>query len=266
MLLVKIGGAKNINYDNIAKDILELSKTQKVVVVHGASQTRDEIASALGHPTREVISPSGVTSVYIDPKSLEIFLMAYPGLVNKQIVAIFQKHGINSVGLSGIDGKIWEGERKPKILSKDNGKIIALNNNHSGKITKINTQLIEILLENNFVPVICSPAITTSGEIINTDNDTAVAMMVKPLQISKIVYLFDAPGLMKDIEDPNSMIREISYKNIENYYEYAQGRMLKKVMSAKLALENGASKVYLGNVKSPNPIISALNGQSTIIS
>lgn len=109
MILIKIGGGKKINLDAICSDIKTLiDKGEQIVLVHGASTIRDEIATSLNHPTKTIISPSGVSSVYTDAKSIDIFLMAYVGLVNKRLVEKLQQHGVNAIGLSGIDGRLWQ--------------------------------------------------------------------------------------------------------------------------------------------------------------
>src|SRR3989344_4279464 len=95
MIIIKIGGGKAINIENIAQDIANLIKSgEEVIVVHGASATRDEIAQKLGIPTKTITSPSGVSSVYTDQNAIDVFLMVYCGLINKKIVATFQKYGI----------------------------------------------------------------------------------------------------------------------------------------------------------------------------
>ena len=117
MILIKIGGGSQLNLPAIAQDIQDLSLKESVIVVHGANAERDRLAEKLGHATRYLTSPSGHQGVYTDEQAIEIMLMAYSGLVNKKIVALFRSHGINALGLSGVDGGLWQGERK-KYLYK----------------------------------------------------------------------------------------------------------------------------------------------------
>jgi len=84
MILIKVGGGKQINWNFICQDIKTLTKQdEKIILVHGASAVRDKIAQRLDVPTKTIISPSGVSSVYTDAKAIDIFLMVYAGLVNK---------------------------------------------------------------------------------------------------------------------------------------------------------------------------------------
>src|SRR5512142_223834 len=109
MLVVKIGGAEGIDYDAIADDVAALVKQgQRLVVVHGGSALTNQVAAALGHPPQFVTSASGCT----DRRTLEIFEMVYCGQMNKGLVERLQRRGVNAVGLSGMDGRLWQGPRK----------------------------------------------------------------------------------------------------------------------------------------------------------
>lgn len=160
MLLIKAGGGKTINWDGICRDISYLISNDKIVLVHGASSCRDEIAEKLSIPVRRVVSPSGISSVYTDEKLLDVFLMAYAGLVNKKIVAMLQRYGVNAVGLSGVDGKLWLAKPKKDIMVKEEGRIKLLKDNLTGRVERVNTDLLNILIEIDYLPVLCSPAIS----------------------------------------------------------------------------------------------------------
>ncbi len=268
MLIIKIGGGKDTNWAGVAMDLHELlqESDEQVVLVHGASKVRDELAQKLGHATERVVSPSGVTSVYTDSEALDIFLMAYAGLVNKRAVEHLQKAGINAVGLSGADGRIWEGKLKDKIYIKENGKVKLRIGNLTGKVEQINTSLIHLLLENDYLPVICSPGISTDGQIFNTDNDTAISLMAGSLGAQRLASLFEAPGLLTDPEDETTLVGHIKKDQIDNYLKYAKGTMKKKVMAAKRAIQNGVQKIYWGDSRTQHPLKDVLAGKGTIIS
>jgi acetylglutamate/LysW-gamma-L-alpha-aminoadipate kinase len=266
MLIVKIGGGKDINLPEIAKDLAEVVKNRQVVLVHGANAKRDEIAKRLNIPTKVVTSPSGVDSVFTDKEAVEVFLMAYTGLVNKQIVATLQKFGLNAVGLSGIDGRLWEGKIKSKLLVKEEGKIKAKYGNLSGKVEKVNPQVVFSLLEAGFLPVITAPGVSYDSEIMNTDNDTATAIMAKALGVTEIVSLFEAPGLLKDHKNPDSLIKHVERNKVEEFLKYADGRMKKKIFGAKMAVERGVKRIYLADSRVAKPITKALKGEGTEIS
>lgn len=265
MIIVKVGGGTNINWDYVAQDLKQLIAKEPVVLVHGAGAIRDEIAEKLEAPTRTITSPSGISSVYTDKKALDIFLMVYPGLVNKKVVATLQAHDIPAIGLSGVDGALWRAKRKANVLSQEGDKTKLLTDNLTGRVEQVNTELIQLLVNNDYVPVIAPPAISFENEIVNTDNDWAVAIMAGALQVKKIVYLFEAPGLLEDISKPTSLIKHIESEKIDDYLSFAQGRMKKKVLGVKKAFELDVETVYWGDGRIENPISSALQGNGTII-
>jgi acetylglutamate/LysW-gamma-L-alpha-aminoadipate kinase len=265
MLIVKIGGGKNINWDFIISDLVSLSRKEKIILVHGANYKRDEIAKKLGVETKYITSPSGHKGVYTDAKAIEIMTMIYSGLVNKTIVSKLQTAGINAVGLSGADGRIWEGKRKTNILSIENGKTKLVKDTFTGKVEKVNIKLLNLLLDNGYMPVLTQPAISYKGELINTDNDRNIAVMAAALN-SDIVNLFEAPGLLKDYLDEGTLVKKIDRKNIDDAMDMVDGRMKKKVLGAKEALEMGVKKIYWGDARIAGPISSALSGKGTVIS
>ena len=265
MLIVKVGGGKNINWGYISEDLTSLIKKEKVVLVHGASSRRDQVAKKLGVPTRYVNSPSGYKGVNTDKKALAVLTMVYAGLVNKSIVARLQKAGINAVGLSGADGRIWEGKRKKNILSQENGKTKLIKNTFTGKVETVNTNLINLLIDNGYLPVITQPAISYGGELINTDNDRNIAVMVAALRVKKLVVLFEASGFLKDPRNEVSIIRKISKKELTSLMNYARSTMKKKVLGAIEAFDNGVETIYWGDGRIKYPIKKALAGKGTVI-
>ncbi len=266
MLIIKVGGGKSINWDYLTEDLIKLCKKQKIILVHGASVRRDEIARKLNIPTRYITSPSGFTGVYTDKKAIEVMTMVYAGLVNKEIVARLQRAGINAVGLSGADGRIWQGVRKVNILQYQNGKTRLIKNTFTGKVNEINTDLLKLLLNNGYLPVITQPAISADGELINTDNDRNIAVMAKYLKVKKIVVLFEAAGLLKDFKDSSSLIKKIRQDKLYGISKEVSARMAKKVLGAFEALKDGVEIIYWGDGRVKKPIYSALKGEGTIIS
>lgn len=262
MLIIKVGGGTSINETAIAKDIKSLS--EKVVFVHGASNTRDRLARKLGNPTKKITSPGGQVSVLTDSKALEILTMSY-SLINKQWVSVFQKEGLNAVGLSGADGKIWEGERKKYLVSKEGKREKLVKNTWTGRVKRINTNLIKLLLKSNYLPIITQPAITPQAELINTDNDLNLAVMAKELKADKLVVLFEAPGMLKNPQDDKSIIKRISKNDLPEMLKLAKGTMKKKVLGAQEALNMGVRVIYWGDSRIENPVKSALKGKGTVI-
>lgn len=263
MMIIKVGGGKQINWDYICQDIASLK--EEVILVHGANWQMEEISKKLGQKTKMITSPSGYTSRYTDKQTLRVLTMVYSGLVNKQIVAKLQALGVNAVGLSGVDGRVWEGEWKKVVLSREGSRVKAIRDNFQGKVIKVNDKLLKLLLENNYLPVLTIPAISFENQLINVDNDRAIGLMAKALGVKKLVVLFEAPGLLKDTGDQRSVIKSIQANKIEDYLKYAQGRMKKKILGAKEAFQAGVKIIYWADGRVNNPIKKALKGEGTVI-
>jgi acetylglutamate/LysW-gamma-L-alpha-aminoadipate kinase len=264
MYIIKIGGGKDINLDYVLSDFKKLEG--KKILVHGANYEMDRLSEKLGVEPKEIISPSGMTARYTDEKVIDIFTCVYPGLVNSRVTARLQKLGVNAVGLSGIDGGVWKGERKRKILSKEGDKVRVITDNYSGRVSEVDTRLLNVLLDNGFVPVISSPAISSEGDIINADNDPATALMAHAMGVKEIVMLFEAPGFLMDHKDPSSKVDFIKYEEIDSLMESAKSTMKKKLLAVKYALNLGVEKVYFGDSRTEDPITRAFNGEGTVVS
>jgi len=274
MLLIKIGGGQGTNFELISQDIARIKKNslEQIIFVHGANAARDQLADQLGKPTKRIISPSGVTSVHTDEKAIEILTMAYAGLINKRWVSHFIKNSTKAIGLSGIDGQLLVGQRKKVLISQEGNtlsgtsKKVLIRNTYTGRVSQVNTDLLNLLLSAGYMPVITQPATTADGVMINTDNDLNSALIASQMNVEKMVVLFEASGMMRDINDPGSLIRRIAKDELPEIIRYAQGTMKKKVLGAIEALDNGVKEIYWGDSRIKNPISSALAGNGTVIS
>jgi acetylglutamate/LysW-gamma-L-alpha-aminoadipate kinase len=266
MLVVKIGGGSGIEIVPTVADLTELIRAgRKVVLVHGASAETNLLADRLGKPPRFVTSVSGLESRYTDRETLEIFEMAYCGKGNKALVEAFQVRGVNAVGLSGLDGRIFEGKRKDTITILEGGKRKVLRGDYTGKVERVNLGLVTLLLDHGYLPVLCPPAASYEGEAVNVDGDTAAAMLAAALKAEEFLLLSNVPGLLRDLRDPDSLVARIPAKAIEEFMPLAQGRMKRKLMAAAIALEGGVARVILADANVAHPVVSALEGRGTVI-
>jgi [amino group carrier protein]-L-2-aminoadipate 6-kinase len=266
VIVIKVGGSLGINYDAVCADLAALVQSgQQAILVHGGSAETNLISEKLGKPPRMVTSVSGYESRYTDRETLEIFEMVYCGKMNKGIVERLQKRGINAVGLSGIDGRIWEGPRKPAITIIEDGKKKVLRDDFTGKVEKVNVYLLQLLLSHGFTPVLTPPAISYDGEGMNVDGDRAAAILASALHVEKLVILSNVPGLLRDTQDESSLIREIPFSQIEEFVGFAKGRMKKKVLGAVEALRNGVREVVFADARTSQPVMDALAGMGTVI-
>jgi len=267
MLVVKIGGGSGIGIEPTVADVTSLLQAgRRVILVHGASGETNALAEKLGKPPRFVTSVSGLESRYTDRETLEIFEMAYCGKANKAIVEAFQRRKINAVGLSGLDGRIFEGKRKETLTIVEGGKRKVLRGDYTGKVERINAGFLALLLDHGYLPVLCPPAASYEGDAVNVDGDTAAAQVAAALHAEEFVILSNVPGLLRSLEDPASLIARIPGKALDDYLPLAQGRMKRKLMAASIALQAGVSRVILADANLDRPVTAALAGQGTVIS
>lgn len=262
MIIIKIGGGKEINVKGIIKDLAVLD--EPFIIVHGANYLRDKLANDLGKPRKIITSASGYTSVFSDETALDVMMMAYSGLKNKRIVEMCQQNSINAVGLTGLDGGLVKGLRNRGIRVKEGSKLKIIRD-FSGKPKEINTKLLNVLLENGFIPVLTVPIIDENGFAINTENDDIVRVLKNAINAHTVISLIEAPGFMEDVNDPDSIIKTMSQNDLEMRENQVEGRMKRKVLALRKLFVKGPCKVIISDGRVDNPIKDVLEGKGTII-
>lgn len=266
LIVVKLGGTHGVDFSAICNDAAELlSQGNRFVFVHGGSAEANLLGESLGSPPRMITSPSGYTSRYTDRRTLEIFLMAVNGKVNSLLTEQLQLLGVNAFGLCGLDGKLMQAIRKDSIQSVENGKRKMIRDDFTGRIERVNTELLMMLLNSGYLPVIAPVAVSDKGEALNVDADRAAAMVASSLKAETLVLLTAVPGLMQNFPDESTLIRQLSQSQLSAAGEAAQGRMKKKVLGAEEALRSGVSRVIIADGRIQHPISTALRGNGTVI-
>ncbi len=274
-LVIKAGGGKSLDLDAIAADVAELSNSGlRIVLVHGGAETTNEVAEQLGHSPQFVTSESGYSSRRTDRRTLEIFEMVYCGLLNKRWVELLQRQGIGAVGLSGLDGRLFEGRRKDKLRIRLGARRLVLRDDWTGTVDQVNAELLRLLLDAGYLPVLTPPGASYDGEAVNVDGDRAAAAVAAALGASTLVYLSAAPGLLADFPDEASLISRLdiaradltgpeAHAGLEPLMAAAQDRMKKKVLGAAEALRGGLERVILADGRIERPVRAALDGAGT---
>lgn len=270
LLVVKLGGASGIDPEPLLRDLA--SYNGPWVLVHGGNQELDALSRKLGHEPRFVTSPSGHSSRVTDRDTIGLIQMAYRGRINNDLVLRLQRLGVNAVGLSGVDGRLWTAERKDAIRVVENGRKFLLRDDFTGKPVGVNTHLLRLLLDNGYRPVITLPALalpapgsTDQAEAVNVDGDRAAALLAAALGATHLAILSNVPGLLRDPADPSTLVARIPAGSLADVEGFAQGRFKKKLLGVAEALQGGVQQVVLATTNTPHPLRSALEGHGTVI-
>lgn len=264
MFVVKVGGAAGINVDNVLDDLAQIPEPW--VLVHGGNQELNAVSEKLGHTPRFVTSPSGFTSRVTDEATVHLIEMVYSGKINAEIVRGLQRRGVNAVGLTGLDGRLFQARRKPAIKYIENGRTFLLRDDYTGVVETVNVDLLNLLLSHGYRPVVTLPALGENGEALNVDGDRAAGAVAAQLNAHTLLLLSNVPGLLRDVDDPTSIIPRIARAELSaRDNNAARDRMKKKLLGAQEALEGGVQRIVLGSANLPSPVQSALAGQGTVI-
>jgi acetylglutamate/LysW-gamma-L-alpha-aminoadipate kinase len=259
MLVVKIGGSVT-NPDNVLREIAALD--EPVVIVHGASRELDELSRRLDSPPRIVESGRGDSTRYTDSETMDHFLMAYAGKVNKRIVERLRQLGVNAIGLTGMDGGIVRGRRRPDLRITENGRAKVLHDNHVGTIESVDPTLLTTLMRSRYTPVLTPPIAGEDGTALNVDGDRMAAEIAVALEARALVILSDTPGLLRDVGVSTSTIDDVQPNEVDSVVEMTGGRMRTKIRAANRAQTNGIGAV-LSDGRVERPIAAALAGHGT---
>lgn len=257
-IVVKIGGSilkQGIN-PSILKDLKDTYLQQKVLLVHGGGDQVTEIAEKLGKPQKFIISPEGIRSRYTDLETIIIFTMVMVGKINKELVTTLHKADINAIGLSGVDGSIIKAERKKKlIIINERGRKMVIEGGYTGKIKEINSNLLKILLNEDYMPVVAPIAIGDEGELLNVDGDRAAAYIAGSLGADKIIFLTDVPGVLMDGK-PISKMSILEAKEIMPKIGFG---MEKKILASLEAVGMGVKESIITSGIIDDPIKMAID-------
>jgi acetylglutamate/LysW-gamma-L-alpha-aminoadipate kinase len=261
MIVVKIGGGEGTD---LSKLVADLEGMRDIVMVHGGSDEMNKLSEQLGRPPKFVTSPSGHTSRVTDEETLDLIRMVYSGLVNKRLVEMLRKNNINAIGLSGIDGGLITGRRKDAIKYIDGGKVKVLRGDNTGTVESINIQLMKLLTGAGYLPVITIPIEAEDHGALNADADRVAASIAAALEADVLVLLTNKAGLLRKVDDPDSIVENVSRHSIDSAMDIAKGRMKKKVLAAKEAISAGVGKVVISNANMERPLTQALEGRGTV--
>ncbi len=246
-VVVKYGGNAMIDpglKKDVMSDIILLSLVGiKIVLIHGGGP---EISSLLGKLGIESKFVNGLR--YTDKDTAEVVQMVLAGKTNKDLVSLIGVCGGKAVGLCGIDGGMIKA-KKVDDGENDYGFV--------GDIVSVDAGPIKKVLEEDYIPVIATVGTDENGQVYNINADTAAAEIAAALGAENIITLTDIPGLMRDVNDKNSLIPEIHIDEIDSLIESGviYGGMIPKIRSLEVAIKSGVKKAVMIDGRIPHSIL-----------
>ena len=248
LTIVKVGGAVVEDESQLSQLLANFSAIQgKKLLVHGGGRRATKVASELGIESK-MINGRRIT----DAKMLEVVTMVYGGLVNKNLVARLQAHGVNALGLTGADIDVIRSHKRPVKDGIDYGFV--------GDVDRANGEMLNTLIQAGITPVIAPLTHDGQGNILNTNADTMASETAKALASYfdvTLIFAFEKAGVLQDPDDDNSVIPVINRDLYNQYVEKGiiSGGMMPKIENALAAIEAGVKRVII-------TLSTAINGNS----
>jgi len=236
----------------ILSDLVD--RGQKIVVVHGG-----------GPFIKKALAAAKIESEFIDghrktsPEALIHVEKALKGEVNSDLVGRFNRMGHKAVGLSGKDGRTVTAVKRVHVgtddgIEKDLGQV--------GDVGNIDPTLIKLLLNKGYIPVLTCIAADERGEDYNINADMFAGHLAGALHAERFIVMTDVDGLLEDIKNPSSLIRELKVARLTELKDSGTivGGMLPKVVACEVAIEKGARQAIILNGTNPDQLRTLLSG------
>ena len=253
-LVIKYGGAAMVNEDlkrQFARDIVLLKYVgMHPVVVHGGGPQIGEFLARLNIETR-FVDGMRVT----DAETMDVVQMVLGGLVNKEIVSAISAQGGRAVGVSGKDGGLIRAERlrvvsaSPELEAEE---IIDIG--HVGRVSSVNSSLLRVLIDDDFIPVIAPIGMGDQGETYNINADLVAEAVAAELGASKLILVTDTPGIL---DASGNTLQVASPSQVSGLIEdgHIRGGMLPKAKCALDALGSGVPAVHIIDGRVPHAVL-----------
>ena len=249
-VVIKYGGNAMVNEElknSVMEDITLLKFIgMNPVVVHGGGP---EINKALKNYNIQSEFVNGLRKT--DAKTVEVAQMVLVGKTNKEIVSLLNRKGGKAVGVSGIDGQLLECEKHMEMVD---GKPVDLG--FVGRITKINTHVLEVLARDEYIPVVAPIGTDANGQSYNINADTVAAELACALKAEKLMLLTDVEGV-KTSKDSDRILHALTVREVHQLIAEGiiVGGMIPKVLGCVHAVENGVGRAHIVDGRIPHCIL-----------
>jgi acetylglutamate kinase len=269
--VVKMSGKATEDHGNLISLAEELALLHQVGIrlclVHGGGRQLSELASRMGIE-QTIIDGRRVT----DDATLEMAKMIFAGKINTDILSALRNRGIEAVGLSGVDGNIVHAERRPpkEVLNRETGERAQVDFGHVGDVVEINSRLLNVLLEQGYLPVISSLGADSEGTVFNINADTIASEIAIQLRAEKLILLSDVDGFYLRSGEPETKLSRLTADEAQQMIKdgTATGGMIPKLESIATVLRRGVHAAHIISGTKRNALLSEVftdSGTGTMI-
>ena len=253
IVVVKYGGNAMINENlkaAVIQDVILMACVGiRIVLVHGGGPEIEALLNKIGKETRFI---KGLR--YTDEETMDVVQMVLCGKVNKDICALIQRLGGRAIGLSGLDGGLLQASRL-RTDGEDYGLV--------GEIDVVDIQLLNSVMDDGVIPVVSSVAYGTGedeGRPLNVNADIAAAKIAGALKAEKLVLITDVQGILRDVNDPASLIKEVRHADLDALKKdgTVNKGMIPKVDCCAIALDGGVNKAHMIDGRIPHALLMEL--------
>jgi len=248
-IVVKLGGAaidKELD-KALAQDVLLLrSVGVRCVVVHGGGPQVDQLMRRMG---KEPEFRGGLRVT--DEETLEIVRMVLTGKINRDLVGTINREALEepvAVGISGEDGGLLTVTPNTAGLG------------YVGEVSRVRASVLHRLLDEGLTPVVSTVGADARGQPHNINADDAARAIAIAMEAEKIIYLTAAPGLLADVSDETSLVRQVSSDDIRDRIEHASvsAGMIPKLKACADAVDGGVGSAHIIDGRIPHSLLIEL--------
>jgi acetylglutamate kinase len=269
--VVKLSGKATedlVNLMSLAEELALMHQVGiRICLVHGGGKQLSELAKRMGIE-QTIIDGRRVT----DDATLEMAKMIFAGKINTDILSALRNRGVEAVGLSGVDGNIVHAIRRPpkEILNRETGERAEVDFGHVGDVVEINSRLLNVLLNEGYLPVISSLGADEEGTVFNINADTIASEIAIQLKAEKLILLSDVDGIYLDPATASSKLSRVTAVEAEQLIKdgAATGGMIPKLQSIAQLLRRGVHSAHIISGTTRNALLAEIftdRGTGTMI-
>lgn len=253
--VVKLGGEAIDDPDVLERVIEDVALLHlvgiRVVLVHGGGKQMTETASALGIETK-FVGGRRVT----DNETLDVVKMVLAGKISVELLAALKRRSVRAMSVSGVAAGVIDARKRPPRKVSGGGDT-PVDFGHVGDIVRIDTELIELLLSREYLPVLSPLGADEEGNVLNINADVVATRLAAELRAEKLLLMTGTPGVMENVDDPTTVISRLTVADARKAIGKGliKGGMIPKLEESMHALAAGCGSVHILSAIEPHQLL-----------